>query len=637
MADFGDACDDNNSNTTGETVQTDCSCGGGAVSYDCPNLTANIGDDCDDNDSNTINDHVQEDCSCAGTIVNNNGLTIICPSNITITSMTNNSTELVNWDVPLAFTTCLNGLCAGNNIPGFNYLGQLNGSHYYLSVSKEKWVDANSNCETLGGHLAIINDANENQFIAGLIAFDDAVLLGISDAADEGNFTWVDGTSLVYSNWENGEPNNGGSSGEDYVVLHGWSNGKWADYGYWVQKHYIMEVDCDINITQTAGLTSGSGFPTGSTVVTYAASDACNNNAACSFEVTVLPGADPCDVVQNLALNQPSAQSSTKSGADASRANDGDTSGNYYVDFSVSHTNWEFYPWWEVDLGAINNISEIKIWNRDDCCMQHLSNFYVFVSEAPYTTNNLDEILADPDIVSYYQTDQVGLPTTLNIGRLGRYVRIQMNKQSFLALAEVEVIGCPDVTLLTGSGSSNLIQLTAGLNSNATVDLQWANIFQQNNERFVVERSLDGNIFEELFIINAAGESGQANVYAGLDPTPQEGYNFYRVHLINNDGTEQYSNLAPVSFQLDYNFTIFPNPANDRITLWIKGFIGDNVEIVIYDFLGRAVIQRHLSEVIDNLYTIEFGKEQLADGIYSVSIVRHNNAYSRKMVVNNID
>jgi hypothetical protein len=269
--------------------------------------------------------------------------------------------------------------------------------------------------------------------------------------------------------------------------------------------------------------------------------------------------------------------------------------------------------------------------------MQHLSNFYVFVSEAPYTTNNLDEILADPDIVSYYQTDQVGLPTTLNIGRLGRYVRIQMNKQSFLALAEVEVIGCPDVTLLTGSGSSNLIQLTAGLNSNATVDLQWANIFQQNNERFVVERSLDGNIFEELFIINAAGESGQANVYAGLDPTPQEGYNFYRVHLINNDGTEQYSNLAPVSFQLDYNFTIFPNPANDRITLWIKGFIGDNVEIVIYDFLGRAVIQRHLSEVIDNLYTIEFGKEQLADGIYSVSIVRHNNAYSRKMVVNNID
>ena len=61
----GTPCDDGNPATTGEVIQPDCSCAD--ITYDCPDLLANVGDPCDDGDPCTINDAVQIDCSCAGT------------------------------------------------------------------------------------------------------------------------------------------------------------------------------------------------------------------------------------------------------------------------------------------------------------------------------------------------------------------------------------------------------------------------------------------------------------------------------------------------------------------------------------------------------------------------------------------
>ena len=70
---IGDPCDDNNPNTSGETIQPNCSCSGGNTSFDCPNLQKNIGDNCDDSDINTTNDQVQPNCTCQGTPNNTGG------------------------------------------------------------------------------------------------------------------------------------------------------------------------------------------------------------------------------------------------------------------------------------------------------------------------------------------------------------------------------------------------------------------------------------------------------------------------------------------------------------------------------------------------------------------------------------
>ena len=52
-----------------------------------------------------------------------------------------------------------------STITGFTSQTNYNGHSYYRSTSSATWTNAKSNCEAMGGHLATISDANENNFL----------------------------------------------------------------------------------------------------------------------------------------------------------------------------------------------------------------------------------------------------------------------------------------------------------------------------------------------------------------------------------------------------------------------------------------------------------------------------------------
>jgi hypothetical protein len=91
-------------------------------------------------------------------------------------------------------------------------------------------------------------------------------------------------------------------------------------------------------------------------------------------EVQVLSGGG------NVAPCGRARQSSTSHGGDARLAIDGNTDGRFFEGRSVTHTNPNPIPWWEVDLGNALPIEDIVIWNRMDGGLQaRLSGFLVSV------------------------------------------------------------------------------------------------------------------------------------------------------------------------------------------------------------------------------------------------------------------
>merc|ERR1712174_55518 len=91
------------------------------------------------------------------------------------------------------------------------------------------------------------------------------------------------------------------------------------------------------------------------------------------FAFFLYTGSETPVFASNLALNGSASQSSTEYGGVASRANDGNTDGNWGGS-SVTHTaESEEKPWWKVDLGADAIIERIVIWNRKDCCTGRLN------------------------------------------------------------------------------------------------------------------------------------------------------------------------------------------------------------------------------------------------------------------------
>ena len=75
-------------------------------------------------------------------------------------------------------------------------------------------------CHEQGGHLAVINDQAENDYLFGLVRdnYAKTVFFGYSDENGESDWEW-DGDSSTYSNWSPGMPDNGASYGgdEDYA------------------------------------------------------------------------------------------------------------------------------------------------------------------------------------------------------------------------------------------------------------------------------------------------------------------------------------------------------------------------------------------------------------------------------------
>jgi hypothetical protein len=142
----------------------------------------------------------------------------------------------------------------------------------------------------------------------------------------------------------------------------------------------------------------------------------------------------------NLALGKPASQSSIAFDAPASRAVDGNTSGNWSNN-SVTHTNFEHQPWWQVDLGSVQQIGAVILWNRTDCCSERLSNFYVLVSDNPFSSADLTATINQAGVSNYYTADSVGTSKEIGVYRSGRYVRVQLAGDNYLSLAEVEVRG----------------------------------------------------------------------------------------------------------------------------------------------------------------------------------------------------
>ncbi|XP_004467420.1 mannose-binding protein A-like isoform X2 [Dasypus novemcinctus] len=104
-------------------------------------------------------------------------------------------------------------------------LGKKSGKKLYVtSGEKMTFSKVKALCAQLGATVATPKNAEENKAIQDVA--NDHAFLGITDELTEGQFMYVTGGRLTYSNWKKNEPNNHGSE-EDCVLL--LKEGLWND------------------------------------------------------------------------------------------------------------------------------------------------------------------------------------------------------------------------------------------------------------------------------------------------------------------------------------------------------------------------------------------------------------------------
>jgi hypothetical protein len=222
------------------------------------------------------------------------------------------------------------------------------------------------------------------------------------------------------------------------------------DYWVFVSNTPFLATDTPTTLQNRAGTWSShqTMAPNPSTAITasaqgrYVRVQLTSANYLSLAEVQVFGTGAPA--ISNLALGKTAAQSSTFSGyptAVAGLAVDGNPDGNFY-DGSVTATNLDPNPWWQVDLGASAMVSSIVVWNRTDCCGSRLGDYWVFVSNTPFLVTDTPSTLQNrAGTFSIHQTSAPNPSSTIATVAQGRYVRVQLSSANYLSLAEVQVFG----------------------------------------------------------------------------------------------------------------------------------------------------------------------------------------------------
>ncbi len=118
------------------------------------------------------------------------------------------------------------------------------------------------------------------------------------------------------------------------------------------------------------------------------------------------------------------------------------------------------------------------------------------------------------------------------------------------------------------------------------VELTWTTLSESDNNFFSVERSDNSIDFEEIAKIKAAGTSFSPVDYYFMDSKPCSPYSYYRLKQTDFDGRYTYS--ATVAVLIPKLVTLFPNPADKKITLYKTGVIASDIEV--YDLCGKRIM-----------------------------------------------
>jgi hypothetical protein len=187
----------------------------------------------------------------------------------------------------------------------------------------------------------------------------------------------------------------------------------------------------------------------------------------------------------------------------------------------------------------------------------------------------------------------------------------------------------PDISLPV-----DLLSFTAESRDN-TVLLYWKTASEENNDRFDVERSVDGINYNHIGTIAGHGTTSEVREYAFTDNTPPAGIVFYRLIQTDYDGTSAV--YGPVSVQVDIagQLLLYPNPVQSgACTVRVSG-LKRNVEatITINDLTGKTVFAEEVATGAGGQAVRQINTGALGRGAYILHIADGDRIFKAKLIV----
>jgi hypothetical protein len=162
----------------------------------------------------------------------------------------------------------------------------------------------------------------------------------------------------------------------------------------------------------------------------------------------------------------------------------------------------------------------------------------------------------------------------------------------------------------------------------SAVQLEWETASETNSDYYEIQRSGDDmTTWETINTVEAAGFSNQNIEYTDLDESPPADVDiiYYRLKQVDVDGNYKYSDVDAVlspdnTIQI---ISIYPNPADDEISVEIEFTVDTHVYIYVWDKLGKIVMLKQAEVIVGN-NEFRLDIRHLASSIYTIQAITEN-------------
>ena len=165
------------------------------------------------------------------------------------------------------------------------------------------------------------------------------------------------------------------------------------------------------------------------------------------------------------------------------------------------------------------------------------------------------------------------------------------------------------------------------------VRVNWITASETNTDYFIIERSPDGSVYEEVARVQGAGNSSNNSYYTTDDFNPLPGMSFYRLVEIDLDGSIVY--FQPVSvrlFNTNNEFEITAtHSTNEQVKLTIYSSVEENFVLDFYDSIGKLIFHQ-TGKLTVGYQDISIPLANKAMGIYMITVRTSSRIISKKVI-----
>lgn len=158
--------------------------------------------------------------------------------------------------------------------------------------------------------------------------------------------------------------------------------------------------------------------------------------------------------------------------------------------------------------------------------------------------------------------------------------------------------------------------------------LDWETASELNNDRFEIERAFNNTDFKTIGTVKGHGDSNIPVIYQYGDYLETPGVYYYRLKQIDFNDTTSYSDIVAVYFQSNARMMVYPNPAQDWITVR-TGDVKTEIRLQVFSTAGHLLLERRLESSVEHH---QVDVRDLPKGTYFVSLYGHERLMTQQFV-----